>query len=322
MITDNLFEKILVEPTKNGANKLYIVSGYASPAIVYRHLKDTHGFSVELLIGMANSEGIRLGSHKTFMKLAKEEFPGRFSCKYALDNRPIHSKIYGWFRNTDPNKGFIGSANYSQMAFSSKQIEAMIECSADPIKHVFDKLVTNSVDCLDPNVSNKIEFFDERKILTKKVHVNGEVEFVETPIDTKTGTNKYRDSITVSLLTSQGDVGYHSGINWGQRGTRNRNEAYIPVTASIRRSKFFPENGQPFMVLTDDGITLDCVIAQQGDKAIETYKDNSILGAYIRKRIGVASGANVDLSDFMNYGRSDAVFSIIDDETYYMDFSV
>jgi hypothetical protein len=69
-------------------------------------------------------------------------------------------------------------------------------------------------------------------------------------------------------------------------------------------------------------VYLDAVRAQAGGKAIHTYKDNSILGKYIRKRIGIPLGKYVTLSDLKKYGRSDVTIYKIDDENYYMDFSV
>lgn len=69
MILDNLFRKVLIEPTEAGANTLFVVSGYASPAIVYKHLSNLPETTVHLLIGMATQEGIRLGSHNVFKKL-------------------------------------------------------------------------------------------------------------------------------------------------------------------------------------------------------------------------------------------------------------
>jgi len=80
MFTNNLFDTVLIKPALSGAKTLYIVSGYASPAIVYQHLNHVNDVSVNLIIGMAKRDGIRLGSHKTFKKLASSDFPGRFSC--------------------------------------------------------------------------------------------------------------------------------------------------------------------------------------------------------------------------------------------------
>ena len=45
MITKNLFDKVLIDPVKNGADTLYIVSGYATAAMTFHHfesLKKNH----------------------------------------------------------------------------------------------------------------------------------------------------------------------------------------------------------------------------------------------------------------------------------------
>lgn len=322
MIIDNLFEKVLVEPAKKGADTLYVISGYASPAIVYRHLNTNENIKVELLIGMAARDGIRLGSHNTFKKLAAEEFPGRFSCKYSTADRPAHLKLYGWYDGINPQKGFAGSANYSQPAFSNSQLEVMVECEAGPVKSLYEELAIESVDCFDMSVTSRINLYDERKIITRKVHADGRTEYVEELTGKDIELESFHESVTLSLLTGIGQVGERSGVNWGQRPGRNPNQAYIPVPASIRNSGFFPQKGEHFIVLTDDDKSLDCVIAQSGDKAIETYKDNSILGAYIRERMSVPSGHKIKMSDFEHYGRYDVNFYKIDSETYYMDFSV
>ncbi|MEI7485483.1 MAG: hypothetical protein WCK13_12300 [Ignavibacteriota bacterium] len=46
------------------------------------------------------------------------------------------------------------------------------------------------------------------------------------------------------------------------------------------------------------------------------------MGEYFRNRINVANGAPVSTQDLLDYGRTDATFYKIDDETYFMDFSV
>ena len=61
---------------------------------------------------------------------------------------------------------------------------------------------------------------------------------------------------------------------------------------------------------------------QQGDKAITTPASNAQLGEYFRKRLGLANGAYVTAKDLKAYGRQDVSFYKIDDEQYFMDFSV
>ena len=79
---------------------------------------------------------------------------------------------------------------------------------------------------------------------------------------------------------------------------------------------------QHFSALTDDGKQLILRVEQQGDKAITTPANNSLLGEYFRNRLGLANGAFVTKADFERYGRSDVTFYKLDDEQFYMDFSV
>jgi len=67
---------------------------------------------------------------------------------------------------------------------------------------------------------------------------------------------------------------------------------------------------------------LICTIAQDNDKAIETPQNNSLIGEYFRNRLGLGYGAYVSSLDLQRYGRTDVDFYKIDEETYYMDFSV
>jgi len=96
------------------------------------------------------------------------------------------------------------------------------------------------------------------------------------------------------------------------------------------RMGFFPDREQHFTVLTDDGKSIICSTAQSAKKdapldnykAIHSTTNNSLLGEYFRYRLGLASGAFVNTSDVINYGRTDVTFYKLDDETYYMDFDL
>ncbi len=65
-----------------------------------------------------------------------------------------------------------------------------------------------------------------------------------------------------------------------------------------------------------------CTRAQDNGKAIHTPHNNSIIGEYFRKRLGVPLGDPVKMEHLLQYGRTDIDFYKIDDENYYMDFSV
>ena len=133
------------------------------------------------------------------------------------------------------------------------------------------------------------------------------------------------DKVTLSLLTSRGDVGYGSGINWGIRrnGTkREPNQAYIGVPVQVAKSGFFPLEKTHFSAITDDNKQLILRIEQANNKALTTPLNNSLLGEYLRNRIGVPNGAFVTKEDLERYGRTDVTFYKIDEEQFFMDFSV
>jgi hypothetical protein len=77
-----------------------------------------------------------------------------------------------------------------------------------------------------------------------------------------------------------------------------------------------------FTINTDDNKTLIATRAQQNGKAIHTPHNNSLIGEYFRMRLGLPKGAFVQKEDLIRYGRTDVDFYKVDDENYYMDFSV
>lgn len=130
-----------------------------------------------------------------------------------------------------------------------------------------------------------------------------------------------RKSIKVDLIDSKGEVQY--GLNWGQRAGRNPDQAYIQLPADIYKSDFFPPKGKYFVVRTDDGQTIIMTRAQKTDDgtAIQTPDDNSILGKYFRKRLGLQEGVPITAYDIAAYGRNNVVITKIDNLNYEMNFS-
>ena len=79
---------------------------------------------------------------------------------------------------------------------------------------------------------------------------------------------------------------------------------------------------QHFVAKTDDGHTLILRVEQENNKAITTPLSNAQLGEYFRGRLGLPNGAYISRKDLLSYGRTDVTFYKIDDEEFYMDFSV
>ena len=308
MITSNLYKKVLLDPLDKGADELYIVSGYASATFANKHLKESVSSKVNLIIGMPG----RRSDHLGFLKLYSE-YQNRFRGHYLLGNPPVHSKAYGWFSKKDPLVGFSGSANYSQPGFFEKsQINQVAYEDPSEIKKFYDSLLKRSVEMKDFSFDVK----DLNVISPKQIgnSVNAGNIVWEVP----------EKRVSISFLDRHGELPQRSGLNWGQRPEQNRepNQAYLSLRKDSRKEGFLPNLAETFTLITDDNYSMDCVVAQQGRKAIHSTKDNSEIGKYIRERLNVPLGSPVKVDDLIKYGRTDYTIEKINSETFLFDMSL
>lgn len=321
MIVDNLYPTTLIEPNHNGANKLYIVSGYASATFARRHivelLSKSDDFEINLIIGMPNSKN----DHLAFVAL-HNEFGNKFKGYYYRNSAPVHCKVYSWYNDDTPLLGYTGSANYSQYGFF-KHLQVNQLNNDDPIqiKALFDDLLTRSI------------FIPHEKVVLPTYHRTPHLGSIPPATIIWNIPDK---RVTISFLDKKGILPKGSGLNWGQRlskstnkttgkvtwSKREPNQAYLSLKKDSRKEGFLPEKAFTFSLITDDGESFDCVVAQDGRKAIHSTNDNSEIGRYIRNRIGVPLGALVTVEDLEKYGRTDYTIEKIDDETFLLDFSV
>lgn len=300
----------MLAPAKAGGDTLYIVSGYATSAMVKRHLsdlrKDDKDVTVKVIVGMAPKDGVGQSNHAGFVHLMDKVHPGRFECSYLQTATPVHSKMYAWFRGNKPATGFVGSANYTQQAFLRKQGEAMEQSPPAEILRYFSDLAKSSCYCTHPDADG---------VIRRDAHT-ASTEDEELQED----SNK---QVTISLLDNKGNLPPRSGLNWGQRREERRepNQGYIRIPAPIQRSGFFPETGIYFTIHTDDGQVIIAARRQQGGKGIHSTENNSLIGEYFRRRMGKNLDEFVTKDDLEKYGRTDVTFYKIDDENYYLDFA-
>ena len=311
---------VLFDPIKQGADHLRIVSGYATHTMASWHIKEMAEpdrnlipIQITLIVGMCVLDGISIAVHEGFKDIVSKSSNSphsRLTCLYVVEGMPVHSKLYLWEREGVPYRAFMGSANYTQVAFSRSRREIIQECEPVKARMYFDLVERDSMFC------NHAEIED--RILLKQAHPVLSAE--ENPLVSVRGAGV--QSVTLSLLSRTGETGARSGLNWGQRDRREPNQAYIPLPADVARSGFFPLNKQHFSVITDDGNQLILRVEQQNDKAITTPLNNSLIGEYFRRRMGLANGAYIGRQDLVNYGRTDVSFYKLDDEQFVLDFSV
>jgi hypothetical protein len=317
IISNDLIEQVLIAPIRDGCNALWVVSGYSSPSMFHAHKQwcrehDLPIPEVSLVVGMTARDGLSRVAHEGFSKLARVR-NSKFECRYLTGDIPVHSKVYAWTRDGVPVRGFIGSANYSQTAFSNHQEEVLHEIDAEDAELYVHEVTSRGISCLEENISELVTLHE----LTEPGHTlpARRAPQVEGGADLQT--------VSLQLFTDRGGrrVPDKSQLNWGQRPGRNRNQAYIAVPMRVHELGFFPDLAVHFTVMTDDGEVLDCVRAQEWGKAIETPESNAILGEYFRRRLGVPLGDPVTFEDLERYGRADVSFTRISDTEFYLDFS-
>lgn len=304
LLTEDLFRHILIAPaSQSGIDRLQIVTGFATAGMVDRHMehlaKLSQPIGIDLIIGMTRQSGIEKAQHFALRKLVEEQpYEMEFNCRYVVVDNPVHAKTYCWLNGDKPQSAFMGSANYTLAAFGRSQIESMTDVDSTLAKHFYDSVFRNTTECLDIDIGDKV-VLTETRIIEKN---DGE-------------------TVTLSLLDKRtGNTPIRSGINWGQRHGRDKNQAYINIPVDIGRSGFFPDRYEQFTVLTDDGDSFIMVRAQDNGKGLHTTQNNALLGEYLRTRMRVPSGKYVTKQHLVEYGRTDVAFTKIDDETYLMDF--
>ena len=313
MYTEDTAQKVLIDPFYTGGNRLCIISAHATPGMASWLLtnydeRSIPQISVELIVGMTADEGIPLAFHEGFKLLHGNNYAGRdyhFSCSYISRQPSIHDNLYIWMNGEEPLCAFSGSLEFTQASFLQHQ-EQIYECSAVDAFQIYNRAVDRSVYCNYAEIEEEVRIFGSYQASNTERTADGR-------------TNQ----VSLSWLTRKGnETGTRSGPNWGHRGRRNRNEAYIPLPSAVAKSGFFPLNKQHFIALTDDHRALLLRVEQMNDKAITTPASNAQLGEYLRNRMGLPNGAYIHKADFETYGRTDVTFYKIDDEQYYMDFSV
>ncbi len=320
LLSDDLFSKVLLAPAQDGASDLYIISGYASSAMVFHHaekLKEQNSdININLIIGMTCRDGLSKTNHRGFQELVENDLSGIFNCSYLINRPPVHSKVYTWVKDEVPVMAFAGSANYSQQAFiGNSQREVATKCDPATAYDYYKSLIDESIYCNHQDAEEVITLYNDNRAVNS---TKDSVEEETAEYDATTGL----EHELISLINRSGEVSQRSGLNWGQRDNREPNQAYIPLKVDVYSTDFFPPVAQHFTIHTDDGKILICTRAQENGKAIHTPQNNSLIGEYFRFRLGVANGNLVTMGDLISYGRTDIDFYKIDEENYYMDFSV
>lgn len=213
MLTNDLINKILIEPARiDNGNTIYIVSGYASPNMLSKHLEllkeSNRKVFIKLIIGMVKKDGLTNSSHELFKTICNNN--SDIECHYLVHNYSVHSKVYSWFSDSTPIKAFIGSGNYSQNAFYETQRDVFEESDAYKTRDYYFELLEDSLDCRDRNIIEHIALYENQHIIRDKIKSNKTKKI-------KITNDVVLEKVQVSFLDKKGNLPEVSGLNWGQR---------------------------------------------------------------------------------------------------------
>lgn len=339
MYTENFEEQILFTPARKdgqACNHLKIVTAFTDVERISSHLirlfdgrnkEYTANIKVDIILGMTKGAGLTQKKHQKICSLIKRlnSVSGmpKVSCRYIVEGRQVHSKVYVWCKGNKAVEAYNGSANYTMNAFFVRR-ECMDSCDAKEANHYYNSLLPDTIDCLDKLVKEKITFSSSKHL---------EDDIADTNLENLSWEHyqelKPVDRIKVSLLKADGsDTGYGSGVNWGIRKNgykRNRNQAYIPYNTGDQKTGFFPginsDGTYPvFKVVTKDYDAFYMRQAQTNGKALETPESNAIIGEWIRHIIGVPDGTYITKQMLENARGTTVVFKKYEDGIYTLEY--
>ena len=304
------------------SNELIVLSGYLGPNPVGRLASLPLNSTV--IFGMYGDRGIQERLHQALVH-HQINIP---NVNIYYSTVPIHSKCYIWKNQNQIQHALIGSANFSTNGLTTPYREILAETTYDtfqPLQEYIDRVMSNAILCTE----------------IEEVHHNNQT--LPTPT-IQISTQFCR----VSLL-GRGDIVHPaSGLNWGQgRGHVAPNDAYIAIRKEYIRSfpmlfppkqdfsTMFIQGGKPnrhndkIEIIWDDGMVMDGLLEGSQDenrliypKQISSTPRKSLMGEYIRTRLGVPLGQKVTKEDLERYGRTTIDISLQDEGIYYFDFSV
>lgn len=326
-------DKTVLEMLHNttSSNNIVIVSGYVGYQTIKMLCEQCCDVRITVVYGMYGSERISLPLHQALMEVQRQY--SNITILYSTI--PVHSKIYTWNCDAKIEKALVGSANFSISGMMNDYKEVLSDVGLDTydiLKEYCDYVLSKAISCNNVDVKFK-----------KVFKASGHSKLVQ-PLLAK-------NVCRATLLDRNGQVSKKSGLNWGlSKGHVSEGDAYIRITSNY--IKLFPslfppkkyvgvdnplskgkknrENDEVELIWDDGEKMIGLLEGQQTKtvnglvypKQLSTSPSKSILGKYLRKRLGVDLNHTITKSDLLRYGRTSIDISLIGEGIYYLDFSV
>jgi len=336
MYYSNLENLIFKRHHQNKAEELLILGGYIGVDPIQQISKEK--IKTTVVYGCMQKAALNEIYHKKYIQLTKDYSNLKVYYKKTYN----HSKIYCWLKDKNVIEIIAGSANFSISGLSNDYQETLFDIKKEDYKETFNfikEAIKDSVLCTDYNfISKKIPKFKD-KVKVKDLNLDQIIS--RTPpaarLSLRSGKGKFEDS----------------GINVGQKSLTgshvNIDDCYVPIRSSVidELPELFPNQGINVKVgtgygkegkkltsnaefLFDDSEVIAISFEQKGPKrekgfiykAFRSFRPNSFLGKYLRKRMNIKSGEPFKESDFKKYGRDHIDLSLLSEGQYFADFSV
>ena len=311
--SSNLYRIALLKPVIEGrANQLQIVSGYATPRMLGNHLEDLSGAgltSVSLFVGMETStaEDTALAFYQVSALYPDLEVNVRFSNKGSQ----THAKAYLWLMDGVPVEAWVGSANYSSLAFGLDQKSD----GRDELLTQVDPYLCQAY--VNPFFSNS----DSESVPQNNENSENSMNTTEPQLDTSLRADV---DVVLPLVQTRNRKVHNAGagLNWGQptigRKRASRSEAYIPVPAA--QGEKLPSKNEVFQCFYKDGTKFDLIRTQSGGKALCSHPSYKALGEFIRRQLGIESDREIRSTDLENFGSNCIILRKVEEKTYELIF--
>lgn len=329
---NDLENKVFERPSLRDVDCLTIISGYVGVKPIEKLATLPQDIHATVIYGMYGSDNISAPLHNALVEL-QNRMP---NVEILYSKIPVHSKIYFWREGENITNALIGSANFSVSGLRNDYKEVLSDVDEDSFadfQAYYEYVKERCIPCTDGSIQ------------VKKVSKIPRTSVQQQPL--------LRHGICrASFLDRNGLVPTKSGLNWGCGGSHvSEGDAYIRITMDYVRMfpKMFPpkkyvdgvennnSNGRSnrendeVELIWDDGTVMVGLLEGQSRNTLDkmlypkqlcSSPQKSILGRYLRNRIGVSLNHVITKTDLRKYGRSHVDISLISDGVYYMDFSV
>ena len=272
--------------------------GFSTPeGLLHLGFKNTR-----VIIGMYGSN-ISPDLHSILLRIQRQN-P---NIKFFYTNGKIHSKIYIWHKEDKIEEYAIGSANFS---LATALVENLYRETLDLFSNEIEseKKINQYIKDINSFLI-PIDGYTSTLGATKKewhlmVEERGRLLSLLSSRSTPANPN------ILGVTTVAGGVSVSSGLNWGySNGLPLLGDAYIAISSEFVKNNpdiVLPkqkEENIPIEVLWDDGTTM--LMLMEGNmgkdilypKQISSYNNKSLLGSYLRKRIGEKIGKVLEFTD-------------------------